>query len=44
MPFMKNMDIRDISNARVSSKLKQVMVLVGAILIGMIVSVSVSAA
>lgn len=45
MPYMKNLDFsRDIANARVSSRLKQVLVLVAAILIGMLISVSVNAA
>lgn len=42
--YMKNLDYRDIANARVSSRLKQVLVLVGAILIGMIISITVQAA
>ncbi|WP_331970798.1 hypothetical protein [Ohtaekwangia sp.] len=41
---MKNLDFRDVTNARVSSRLKQVLVLIGAILIGMIISITVNAA
>jgi len=44
MPYMKNLDFRDVTNARVSSRLKQVLVLIGAILIGMIISITVNAA
>ena len=44
MPYMKNLDYRDVTNARVSSRLKQVLVLIGTILIGMIISITVNAA
>ena len=44
MAHMNNLDFREISNARISSRIKQVGVLVVTIIIGMIISVSVNAA
>lgn len=44
MNYTKNIDMRGIGNAKVSSRLKQLLVLLGAILIGMIISISVNAA
>lgn len=43
MPYMRNADYRDIANARISSRMKQVLVLLAAILIGMLISASVNA-
>ncbi|WP_255534593.1 hypothetical protein [Chryseolinea lacunae] len=43
MAYMNNIDYRDIANARLSSRLKQVLVLALVIVIGMLVSVSVNA-
>jgi hypothetical protein len=40
---MKNLDYREISNARISSRMKQVLVLIAVILIGMLISASVNA-
>lgn len=40
MPYMNRLDFRDVSNARISARLKQVLVLVLAVLIGMLISVS----
>ena len=43
MPYMNRLDFRDVSNARISARLKQVLVLVLAVLIGMLISVSCNA-
>jgi hypothetical protein len=39
MPYINNMDFRAASNSRVNLRLKQVLVLASAILIGMLISV-----
>lgn len=40
---MNRLDFRDVANARISARLKQVFVLVLAVLIGMLISVSCNA-
>ncbi len=43
MPYINNLSYRDISNARVSSRMRQLVVLALVIVIGMLISVSVTA-
>ena len=43
MPYTKNLDYRDVANARISARMKQVLVLALAIVVGMLISVSVNA-
>ncbi len=42
MPYINNLSYRDISNARVSSRMRQLVVLALVIVIGMLISVSVT--
>jgi hypothetical protein len=43
MRTMDRIDFREIHNARISSRLKQVFILVGTIVLGMLVSISINA-
>jgi hypothetical protein len=43
MPYTKNLDFRNVSHARMPARLRQVLVLVLAVVIGLLLSVSVNA-
>jgi hypothetical protein len=39
-PMMKEMDLKEITNAKIASRMKQVLVLVAIILIGIVISIA----
>jgi hypothetical protein len=43
MPYTKNLDFRNVSHSRMPARLKQVLVLMLAVVIGLLLSVSVNA-